>query len=82
MRREVAVIPHSPDKYSVMCREKSRFWPWFGRWRLVIFIREQRAWTYPEARELADQVLRNGVVPGDYASHCHPVIDKDTEVES
>lgn len=81
MRREVAVVPHSDEKYSVQCRERGRFWPWFGRWRMVTFIGKQCSWPYAEARELADQVLMNGVIPAEYDSQCYPVIDKDSEVE-
>jgi hypothetical protein len=60
MKREAAIVPYSPNLYSV--RYRQRGWFRWGKWKAVIFCNRTSGWSYKEAQSIYNQVLENGVV--------------------
>lgn len=82
--RQVAVILHGPKHYGVSTRQRFLGFLWWQKWKCVMAQNKDWAWPYKKAREIADQVAVNGVVPCDIwiFSHCvYPVIELDCEDE-
>jgi hypothetical protein len=76
-KREAAVVLNSrnPELYSV--RYGWTGW-WSGpHWWTVVSAAGDKAWTYKDARMIADSCLENGVVPGDRTDQVIPIMEVD-----
>ena len=75
MKREVAVVLVSRDRYGVRFRQR-RWYGWSG-WGEVQLCSEN-SWTKEQAGLIAAMVLKNGVVFGVY-DRVYPIVDRESE---
>ncbi len=76
--REVVVVRHDSRLYGVRARSRTWFGCWNG-WKDIIDQGRTWAWSYKTARLIADQVLANGFIPGQYRSEALAVMELDEE---